>query len=228
MNDTSITLSESQSERLAPGHDADLDCVANWNFTDAFAGAGAIRSTANDMAKFVVAEFDPPDNALGKAIAQTHEPQSTFEGQRKIGLAWMIDSEGECLWHNGQTGGYHSFVAVSPTRRAGVVVLCDTASGLIDKIGSQLIRKQLGLPPSISPPLRKSIALSDEQIKNVVGDYQLGFAVMQIRKTEKGMTAKLVHSRRFRFTSIRTGAAFTNRSLHESLLIWATTERHDH
>ena len=118
----------------------------------------------------------------------------------------MIDSDGECLWHNGQTGGYHSFLAFSPTLKAGVVVICDTATGLIDNIGSQLIRKQLGLPPSISPPLRKSIALSDEQIKNVLGDYQLGFAVMQIGETEKGMTAKLGNSRRFRFTSIPTRA----------------------
>ena len=38
----------SMQQRLARGHDASLAPVANWDFS-AFAGAGALRSTANDL-----------------------------------------------------------------------------------------------------------------------------------------------------------------------------------
>ena len=52
MDDTRITLSPSMKERLARGHDASLAPVANWDFS-ALAGAGALRSTANDLFKFL-------------------------------------------------------------------------------------------------------------------------------------------------------------------------------
>ncbi|CAN5570205.1 serine hydrolase [soil metagenome] len=191
MHDTSITLSDSQNKRLAPGHDADGQPAGNWSFTDTFNGAGGIRSTANDMARFVIAQFDLPAGKLGEAIRQTHSPQGTFQGDRKIGMAWLIDRDGECIWHNGQTGGYHSFVAVGPAKKVGVVVLCNTATTLVDNVGSQLIRKQLGVAASISPPLRKSIVLSGEQLDRFVGDYRLAVGVMEIRRGENGLTAKL-------------------------------------
>jgi hypothetical protein len=42
MTDTSITLSESQKQRLAAGHDAKLRPVHNWDLPT-LAGAGALR-----------------------------------------------------------------------------------------------------------------------------------------------------------------------------------------
>src|SRR5262249_18223278 len=52
MDDTRITLSGSMQQRLARGHNSALAPVANWDFL-AMAGAGALRSTANDLLKFL-------------------------------------------------------------------------------------------------------------------------------------------------------------------------------
>ena len=137
----------------------------------------------------------------------------------------MIDSDGECMWHNGQTGGYHSFVAFSPTENWRRHAL--RYGDRVDRqIGSQLIRKQIGMPPG-SRRRCEVVALSAEQIKNVVGDYRVGL-ILKIRRNGKGMTAKLGAQPAFPIYFDSEGAAFTNRSLHESLSIWATTERHDH
>ena len=54
MPDTGITLSCSMEQRLATGHNAMLAPAANWDFPT-LAGAGALRSTANDMLTFLEA-----------------------------------------------------------------------------------------------------------------------------------------------------------------------------
>jgi len=57
MSDTRIALTPGMQSRLAPGHDASLVPVPNWDLP-AFAAAGALRSTANDLLKFIAAELE--------------------------------------------------------------------------------------------------------------------------------------------------------------------------
>jgi len=190
MHDTTVSLSESQRQRLAPGYNVDLAPDRHWHF-DALAGAGALCSTADDMLRFIQAQLNPPDGNLGEAIRKTHEPQAKMEAEREIALAWIVDRGGACLWHNGQTGGYHSFVAFSPQQQVGVVLLSNTATGLIDAIGSQIIRMQIGMDPGPAPTLRDSIKLGPEQLDRLVGDYQLGFAILQITRNGDRLMAKL-------------------------------------
>jgi len=54
MMSTSIKLTPEMQARLATGHDPALNPVANWDLPT-LAGAGALRSTVNDMLKFVAA-----------------------------------------------------------------------------------------------------------------------------------------------------------------------------
>jgi CubicO group peptidase (beta-lactamase class C family) len=61
MNDTSITQSPEQKERLAPGHNLFGKATANWDIPT-LAGAGALRTTAGDLLRFLGANM--------KAVAQ--------------------------------------------------------------------------------------------------------------------------------------------------------------
>src|SRR5439155_13085238 len=63
MTSSSITLSADRQKRLAAGYDAALRPVKNWDL-DALAGAGALRSTANDMLKFLAANLELTDSPL--------------------------------------------------------------------------------------------------------------------------------------------------------------------
>jgi CubicO group peptidase (beta-lactamase class C family) len=56
MSDTVIALSPGQLARLAVGHDGALKPVTNWDFA-ALTGGGALRSTVNDLLKFLSAEL---------------------------------------------------------------------------------------------------------------------------------------------------------------------------
>ena len=89
MSDTSITLSPSQQERLAIGHSVQLRPVANWDLPT-LAGAGALRSTVNDLLTFVEANLGLGESSLHAAMAVTHAPRRDFAPpDMRIGLGWI-------------------------------------------------------------------------------------------------------------------------------------------
>jgi CubicO group peptidase (beta-lactamase class C family) len=195
MNASSAPSKPPQHDQLGKPHDADGNVVPAWIFSDALGGAGAIRSTAGDMLRFLQAQLDPPKTSLGQAIRLSQARQNQFVAGNDIGLGWLIDRRG-FLWHNGETRGFHSFAAFSPEHHAGVVVLCDTAAAQIDSVGMQLICRQIGAGPGPLPRLRKAILLNQAQLDRLAGSYAvlgtaLGLEVLQIRRDGDRLFAEL-------------------------------------
>ena len=146
MNETRIALPRSLRARLAQGHDAAGRAVPPWDIPT-LAGGGALRSTVADLLVFLDANLALRPNPLAEAIAMTHVPRhQTPQPHLAMALGWHFNPQEKVYWHNGQTGGYHSFVAFQNERKVGVVVLCNTASGTVDQLGNQLLRLLLGKP----------------------------------------------------------------------------------
>ena len=136
MHDTRIIFTPDMREHLAPGHNAGGGVVPNWDLPT-LAGAGALRSTANDLAKFLAANLDSTTGPVARALAVAHLPlRDAGSPQMRIGLAWLtLDQFGTpVVWHNGGTGGYHSFIGFDPAHRRGVVILTNHNAN-IDDIG---------------------------------------------------------------------------------------------
>jgi CubicO group peptidase (beta-lactamase class C family) len=128
MKDTSIVLSGSQRDRLATGHNSAGLPAGNWDF-DVLAGAGALRSTANDMLKFLAANLELTDTPLRAAMRRMRSVRrETGLPSIAIMMGWhVIDRFGTTiLWHNGGTGGYRSFLGFDSAAGKGVVILCNT------------------------------------------------------------------------------------------------------
>jgi CubicO group peptidase (beta-lactamase class C family) len=128
MDSTSITLSESEKKRLAPGYSAALKPVKNWDFA-VLAGCGAVRSTANDLLRFVAANLELTESPLTAAMRRMRSVhKATDMPGVNIAMAWHIFTkfDEEIYWHNGGTFGYRSFVGFNPAKKEGVVVLCNT------------------------------------------------------------------------------------------------------
>ena len=53
MDSTRMALTPALQRRVAPGHDQKRAPVISWNLPPAFAAAGAFRSTANDLLRFL-------------------------------------------------------------------------------------------------------------------------------------------------------------------------------
>ncbi|MBI3540057.1 MAG: serine hydrolase, partial [Candidatus Eisenbacteria bacterium] len=148
MKETRITLTHDLETRLAPGHDLAGKPVPNWDLPT-LAGAGALRSTAADLLRFVAANLDSNGTALAADLFATHARRNdTTSPHVAIGLAWHIIErpEGNIWMHNGGTGGYHTLIAFDPRRDVGVVVLGNSAA-TVDDIGFHLLAADAPLEP---------------------------------------------------------------------------------
>ena len=151
MTDTAIHLDEAHRERFAEGHDAGGRPVPHWDLA-ALAGAGGIRSTADDMLRFLRAELEPGGTPLEAAIRASQEIRTGPEIRPRMALGWLAVGDGPALWHNGGTGGFASFAAIDPERRVAVIVLANSADRAVDRLGMDLL-KAVG-PGSEAPPDR--------------------------------------------------------------------------
>ena len=106
---TSTTADASKfADRLVQPHDANLRPTPPWVLPLAHAGAGAIRSTAGDMGRYVEAVATLKDSALSKAISLATTTREAGPGRiNPIGLAWMrIPFAGRAFMnHDGGTFG---------------------------------------------------------------------------------------------------------------------------
>ena len=175
MKSTSITLSEEQKRRLAVGHGGDRERVANWDLP-AFAGAGAIRSTANDLLTFLAANLGYSKSSLAAAMAaQLAVRRPTPDPGLHIALGWHIFAAPgghEIVWHNGGTGGYRSFIGFDAKNRVGVVVLSNmnTSAG-VDDIGRHLLDPTA--PLMEAPKAHKEIEANPKLFDGYAGRYEL-------------------------------------------------------
>ncbi len=141
MTHTSIALTPWMRDRLVAGHNALGDTVPLWDM-GALAGAGALRSDAEDMLAFIAANVDPDTSLLGRALALAHEPRAQAGSPAmSIGLAWhRLNLDGDTIvWHNGGTAGFRTFVGFRPSSHTGIVVLTNSGGQGSDDIGFHLL-----------------------------------------------------------------------------------------
>ena len=184
MTSTVVTLTDAHRENMAVGHDGEGTAVKNWDIPS-LAGAGAFRSTARDMAAFVKANVLLSHRELGPAMKLTHAPRFDADAKGgRVGLAWHIEPDG-IVWHNGQTGGYHSYIAFDRDARVGVVVLANTSTGLVDALGQALILMMRKKAYALELPT--TVHLSEEVVSRYVGTYKMSptFVISVVREDDK-------------------------------------------
>jgi CubicO group peptidase (beta-lactamase class C family) len=171
MKDTMIDIPASAKARLARGHDAEYKPVANWDLPT-LAGAGALRSTANDMLLFLSAVLGYTKTPLAPAMtSMLASRRATQMPSQEIALGWHIEKRGEreLVWHNGGTGGYRSHIGFDAKTRTGVVVLTNVSTPAgVDDIGRHL------LDPTAAPLTQQKAAKVDAKVlEKYVGRYAL-------------------------------------------------------
>ncbi len=123
LRDTVIVLDAGQKQRLAAPYSGQVR-VSHWTF-DVFAGAGAIRSSAADLVRFVE-RLTAADSPLKAAWQLARQPRADFPAYGgKIGLGViMSERNGELFYgHDGGTGGYRSYLEFSASTGAILAVL---------------------------------------------------------------------------------------------------------
>ena len=133
----------------AQGTNDDLHPMPPWTF-DALASAGALVSNARDQLQLIDAELDAAAGSKGvlrapMRLSQEEQLEDPDRGPNS-GLGWMIDADGR-YWHNGGTGGFHSFVGFEPKTRRGIVILSATSTSLVDRLANAMYKVLEGEPP---------------------------------------------------------------------------------
>jgi CubicO group peptidase (beta-lactamase class C family) len=190
MRDTMVELDDAHRSRLASPYDASGEPAHTWDLA-ALAGAGGIRSSVHDMLRFARVQLAPGDGPLANAVRLSQ--QKRHDGQNGIGLAlgWHLSRDGATLQHNGQTGGYHAYLAVQPATQRAVCVLANTATGAIDGLGERILQHLHGkavAPQSFEVPAAVDRAL----LQRCVGTFKMDLLRrFEITLGERGLFARL-------------------------------------
>lgn len=173
MHSTSIKLTPDQSRRLAPGHDRYLDPVRTWELA-ALPASGSIRSTANDMLKFLAANLGYLDTPLKASMELQRAVRQPANGSQALGWSVRKSAGDETFGHAGGKEGYRSGVGFDPKNRTGVVVLANarTDDAPVNIALYLLVGRPLTTAPS-APPKRKQFAIDDATLDAYSGLYQL-------------------------------------------------------
>ncbi len=170
MRHTSITLTPWMREHVVTGHDASGAVTSHWDLPT-LAGAGALRSNAEDMIKFLAAHLDETGPVRDAAALAVRPQAQAGSPAMAVGLGWHRRATGSdtIVWHNGGTGGFRTFAAFDPVARMAVVVLTNSGGQGADDIGFHLLDPDIAL----TPPPRQGIELPVATLERYVGTYEL-------------------------------------------------------
>jgi len=145
MNDTKITLSQNDNKyRFPVGHKNGSE-IQTPKIPSVIAGAGGLRSTVNDLLKYLSANTGLLHTKLDESIALQHLIQhpgllpNPMNYSTYIALGWAVLTNfgTETLDHTGSINGWNANVAFIPSKQIGVVSLCscdlkDVNTGTLD------------------------------------------------------------------------------------------------
>lgn len=170
MKHTSLSSGPGDPEDMAAGHDFGGRPVSPWHF-DVLAAAGGIRSTGNDMLRYLQANMGLRSTPLSAAMRDAQSPRTdTNLPDNRIGLIWMTRHDGkgpDIIWHNGMTSGFASFIGFTADRQHGVVILTNSAVK-VDDLGFAALRDDLPIAP-----VQHRVSLTASQIEPYQGVFQL-------------------------------------------------------
>jgi CubicO group peptidase (beta-lactamase class C family) len=142
MGDTAITLDARLARRLSPGHTVSFAPAPVWDMP-VLKGAAGMKSSANDLSKFLAVELGQrpsPLHAPMQAMLKTSRPADWWADRQAIG--WVVSKTvmGEIWQHEGMTSGHRCYIAVDPNRHTAIVVMANAATPVtLDDFGDSIL-----------------------------------------------------------------------------------------
>ena len=179
MASTGIAMTPALKARSAGAHTSVflLAPTPLWEFTDAFAGAGSLRSSANDLLTFLEANLGYTKTPLAAAMSRMLAVRRSGRDKSDIGLAWNVEHRDgtEIVWHGGAMYGSRAFMGFDPKARVGVVVLSNYSTGSgIDDIGFHLLDRNTKVDNgnAVKPRVRAVSTVPAASLDAYAGRYQ--------------------------------------------------------
>ncbi len=177
LKDTHLGDDPAAQRRRAQGHDADLKPVGPTD-DGALDPAGGLRSTANDLLKFLAlfardGQGAPDDLAKAARLMLTIDRPGDDPATR-MALSWRRAKTGAVTyyWSNGSGDGSRTFMGFDPERHIAVVALADAASGEgLDDIARRILDPTQPVSLKI-PAIHHEIQLPAAAFDRLAGTYE--------------------------------------------------------
>lgn len=175
LGDTRVDLDAGQRDRKAGTYGWRLEPTPEL-LIEGMAGAGALRSNARDLLRFLAANIGLIDSDLWASAQFSHLKRKPAGENAEIGLGWHVVFRGgrRLVVHGGGTYGNVSFAGFDREGQRGVVVLSN-ARGMIQDIGFHLLDSTFRLArfdEAEDPP--HPVVLPVAKLRRMVGEYTLG------------------------------------------------------
>lgn len=200
MSDTAVTLPDDLAARLATPHDEYLRPTKPWALPS-LAGAGGIRSTAEDMLKFAAAVLDPA-SPIGDAMKTALSVREDMGNERaEQALGWQVvhpEPGREVIQHGGGTGGFRTHLVLEPSTGRAVIALANSAAepSATDLAMHALIGSSVAETPPVPPApppasVHTEVTLPAAELDRVTGSYDFGNGVVfEITREGDGLRAQ--------------------------------------
>jgi D-alanyl-D-alanine-carboxypeptidase/D-alanyl-D-alanine-endopeptidase len=172
MKSTTILLTPDERRRIAKPYEEGLNPVGVWDF-DVLAGAGALRSTADDMLTFAAANIGLIDTPLKLAMERMRSfrrPGQAPGMEQVMGWLVMKPTGAEMLIHDGGAHGFRSAITIDPASQRASVAWANAPLEVTD-VTAHLMELRLPLPTL--DPVRTAIQLPEETLASYLAEYQL-------------------------------------------------------
>lgn len=132
-------------------------------------GAGAIRSNAEDMLRYLKFQMGILDSPLHAAMKLTRQPLDDAYDNVKIGMGWhIIPTETDTIiWHNGATAGYRTFVGFALKSKRAIIILNNSTKSP-DDLGMYYFNQTKPIEAVKMP-----VNIASEVLKDKVGIYKV-------------------------------------------------------
>jgi CubicO group peptidase (beta-lactamase class C family) len=150
-------------------------------------GSGALRSTANDMVRFLQSHLGLRDSPLASALRATQRTEADRQlPDLPMGLGWFHSefTGTRIVSHGGSTPGFSAYVGMDIESQRGVVVLANSDND-VTNLAKHLIEPQIPLYSPEPPRQFSAIPMGPRILDQYVGDYRVSGAqgdVIRIRR----------------------------------------------
>jgi CubicO group peptidase (beta-lactamase class C family) len=158
MADTSITLSGRDAVSVVGAYGPVGTPVPHWTMASLH-GAGGLNGTAKDLSAFLEAHLTGRADMLGRAMVLATSQKLADDAQNGNrgfagGLGWNIDLHQDedranarpVFFHGGATFGNSSFIGFDPVRKVGLVILFNTATPGLERLGRTILNNKTIVP----------------------------------------------------------------------------------
>ena len=125
LKDTRVVLTPSQKGRMAQGYGPQNQPVSMTHMALSTAGSGSLKSTANDLLKFMSCSLGFSPCPLAEELREAYRPRIQIDAFRKraLGYDYLQTPYGDMAYQDAKTLGFQGFLSLLPDQKVGVVLL---------------------------------------------------------------------------------------------------------